>query len=77
MDGILNVWRASKEDIETQLYPFTIIHIISFIIITVITIYITKFFIQHTLIRWIYFTSIIVIVANIYNGKTPKNNNLK
>jgi len=75
MDGILNVWRASKEDIETQLYPFTIIHIIYFIIITGITIYITKFFIQYTLIRWIYYTSIIVIVVNVYNGK--KNNNIK
>jgi len=77
MDGILNVWHASKEDIETQLYPFTIIHIISFIIITAITIYITKFFIGHTLIRWIYFTTIIVIVMNVYNGKPAKNNNLK
>ena len=67
MDGILNVWRASN--IETQLYPFTIIHIIYFIIITGITIYITKFFIQYTLIRWIYYTSIIVIVVNVYNGK--------
>ena len=67
MDGILNVWRASN--IETKLYPFTIIHIIYFIIITGVTIYITKFFIQYTLIRWIYVTSIIVIVVNVYNGK--------
>lgn len=69
MDGILHVWRSLKYDIEKKLYPFTIIHIISFIIITAITMYITDFFIQYTLIRWIYFTTIIVIVANIYNGK--------
>jgi hypothetical protein len=69
MDGISNVWYAAKDDIEKKLYPFTITHIISFIIITAITIYITEFFLRHTLIRWIYVSSIIVILVDVYNGK--------
>ena len=69
MDGILNVWNAAKDDITKKLYPFTITHIISFIIITAITIYITEFFLRHTLIRWIYVSSIIVILVDVYNGK--------
>ena len=66
--GIQNIWNAEISDLERQLYPITFTHILYFTIVTIITMIITEFFLRHTLIRWIYFTSIFVIIINVYNS---------
>ena len=66
-----NVWNATKEEIKRRIFPFTLQHLTYFIIITAITIAITEFFLKYRYFRWIYFSTIIIIFANIYNGKKP------
>ena len=66
-----NVWNAAKEEIRRRIFPFTLIHLLYFIIITAFTFYITRFFLKYTLIRWMYVSSMIIIIANVYHGKKP------
>jgi len=67
MDNVIN---AVEEELRTRIYPLTFIHIVYVIIITILTIMVTRFFLRNTLIKWLYVSSIIIIFANIYNGKS-------
>jgi hypothetical protein len=58
--------------IHDKLYPFTIVHLISVIIITVITYYITEYFLGFRLVRWIYIGTLIVIGASMYRDGDKK-----
>jgi len=66
--GIQNLWNAEINELERRLYPITFTHILYFVIVTIITMIITEFFLRNTLIRWIYFTTIFVIIINVYNS---------
>jgi len=66
--GIQNLWNAEINELELRLYPITFTHILYFVIVTIITMIITEFFLRNTLIRWIYFTTIFVIIINVYNS---------
>lgn len=56
-----------KNYVEQQIYPFTVKHILYFIIVTAVTYYITEYFIRFKLLKWIYFGTLIVIGANMLN----------
>jgi hypothetical protein len=58
--------------LKEQLYPFTITHLIIFIIFTAVTYYITDYFLKFKLIKWIYFGTCLVIAANLYNQGNDK-----
>ena len=66
--GIQNLWNAEINELERRLYPITFTHILYFIIVTIITMIITEFFLRNTLFRWIYFATIFVIIINVYNS---------
>lgn len=67
MDNVIN---AVVEEVRNKIYPLTFINITYVIIITILTIMVTRFFLRNTLIKWLYVSSIIIIFANIYNGKS-------
>jgi hypothetical protein len=61
------------ENIKRSLYPYTLKHLIIFIISTAITTYITDYFLQYKLLKWLYFGIITVIIATLYNqGREDK-----
>lgn len=53
--------------IQNKVGTFTLFHIIYFIIGTAITIYITRYFLQFKLFKWIYVGTLIVLIATLYN----------
>ena len=55
-----------KEYVERQIFPFTLQHITYFICITVITYYITDYFLQFKLFKWIYVGTVIVLGVTIF-----------
>ncbi len=59
------------DNIKRSLYPYTLNHLLAFIITTAITTYITNYFIQYKLLKWMYFGVITVIVATLYNQGKP------
>lgn len=62
-------WLAS---LKQMLYPFTLKHLIYFIIITGITTYITEYFLKFKLLKWIYVGTVSVIIATLYNKGDDK-----
>jgi hypothetical protein len=55
-----------------KFYPFTIWHVLSVILVTAITYYVTEYFIGFKLVRWIYIGTIIVIGASVYKRGDSK-----
>ena len=49
-----------------KLYPFTVWHALSVIIVTAVTYFVTEYFLGFKLVRWIYIGTIIVIAASMY-----------
>jgi vacuolar-type H+-ATPase subunit I/STV1 len=66
------VFNTGVEYVRKQLYPFTISHLIYFMIITGITTYIIDYFLKYKLIRWMYMGTMIVIIASLYNDGGDK-----
>lgn len=60
------------EEVHRILYGLSFKHVIWFIIVSIITYYITEFFLQYKLLRWIYGGTIAVIIANLYNSGDKK-----
>jgi hypothetical protein len=59
--------------LEQKLYPYTVKHIVYFLIISVVTYYVTEYLVGFRLIRWIYVGTSIVIIANLYkSGNSDK-----
>ena len=58
--------QEAKNYLEEQLYPFTITHLIVFIIFTAITYYITEYILQFKLLKWIYVGTLTVLIASLY-----------
>jgi hypothetical protein len=57
-----------KHHITRKLYPLTIQHLVYLVIITAVTFYVTGFFLQYRLLRWIYVGTMIVAVVTLYNA---------
>jgi hypothetical protein len=61
------------ENIKRSLYPYTLKHLIIFLLTTAITTYITEYLLKYKLIKWIYVGIITVVIATLYNqGKSGK-----
>ena len=58
--------QEAKNYLEEQLYPFTITHLITFILFTAISYYVTEYILKLRLIKWIYIATLIVLIANLY-----------
>ena len=67
-----NIWQRGRDYVAESIYPFTFNHLIYFILFTVVTTYITDYFLNYKLFKWIYFASAFVIIINIYNNGNPK-----
>lgn len=62
-----SVYQTILYHIDQRLYPYTPYHLISFVIITAATYFIIDYFLKFKLIKWIYFSTLIVLAANLYN----------
>jgi hypothetical protein len=68
-----NIWNAGIDYVKSKLYPFTLSHLIYAVVTTVAVYYITEYFLRIRLIRWIYFGTLTVIAATLFNsGETKK-----
>jgi hypothetical protein len=52
--------------IKEQIYPFTLQHLIYFIVITLLTTIILNYFLKYKLLKWIYVGTLIVIITSLY-----------
>jgi hypothetical protein len=66
-----NIWNAGIDYVKSKLYPFTLSHLIYAIITTVAVYYVTEYFLRIRLIRWIYFGTLAVIAATMFNNGEP------
>jgi hypothetical protein len=66
-----NVWNWSIDYVKNKLYPFTLQHLIYAIVTTVAVYYVTEYFLKFRLIRWIYFGTLTVIAAALFNNGEP------
>ena len=57
---------------EQKLYPFTLKHLIYLALITIVTTYITEYVLRIRLLKWIYFGTVTVIIATLYNKGDDK-----
>jgi hypothetical protein len=58
--------------LKQKLYPFTFKHLFYLILFTIITTYITEYILKIRLLKWIYFGTIFVIIATLYNKGDTK-----
>lgn len=67
-----NIWAWSIDYVKNKIYPFTLTHIIYVIITSAVLYYITEYFLRFRLIRWVYFGTLAVIAATLFNNGEPK-----
>jgi hypothetical protein len=67
MEGVHNVYQKSIDLAKEKYYPTSIRHFIYIIIYLLITYYISDYFLNFKLIRWIYVGTIIVAIATLYH----------
>ena len=73
MDGIKNVYTRGKEYAIKMYYPTSLRHFVYIAIYFIVTFYITDYFLNFKLIRWIYVGTLIVIIASLYHEPTKEN----
>lgn len=73
MDGIKNVYTHGREYVKQTYYPTSLRHFVYITIYFIITFYITDYFLNFKLIKWIYVGTIIVIIASLYREPTKEN----
>ena len=61
------LWQRITDYIQETIYPLTFSHIIYIILFTVITTYITDYFLNYKLFKWIYVTTIFVLIYTLYS----------
>lgn len=67
MEGVYNVYQTGVHYAKEKYYPTTIKHFIYIIIYLLITYYITDYFLNFKLIRWIYVGTLVVAIATLYH----------
>ena len=67
-----DIYGKSINWIKQQWQLLTIEHIIYLILFTIITTYITEYILKIRLLKWIYFGTITVIIATLYNKGDTK-----
>jgi len=65
MDSLL---QRGRDYIVENIYPFSFNHFIYFVLFTIVTTYITDYFLKYKLFKWIYFATVFVIIVTIYNS---------
>lgn len=61
-----HLWYKSINSIQQFIYPFTFEHILYIIVGFIISTYISDYFLQFKLLKWIYIGTLIVLIANLY-----------
>jgi len=64
--------KNAVEGVRAQLYPFTIKHLLYFVVISGLTALISEHFFKFKLIKWIYVGTMIILAANLYKGGNTK-----
>jgi 4-hydroxybenzoate polyprenyltransferase len=67
MEGVHNVYQKGFDFAKERYYPTSIQHFIYIIIYLLITYYISDYFLNFKLIRWIYIGTLIVAIATLYH----------
>jgi hypothetical protein len=67
MEGVDNVYKTGIQYAKKKYYPTSIKHFIYAIIYLLITYYITDYFLNFKLIRWIYVGTLVVAIATLYH----------
>jgi len=63
---------SSINSIQQFIYPFTFEHIFYIIVGFIISTYISDYFLQFKLLKWIYIGTLIVLIANLYKQGDDK-----
>jgi hypothetical protein len=66
-----NVWTWSVDYVKNKIYPFTLTHMIYVIVTSIALYYVTEYFLRFRLIRWVYFGTLTVIAATLFNNGEP------
>jgi hypothetical protein len=67
MEGIHNVYQKGVDYAKERYYPTSIKQFIYVIIYLAITYYVTDYFLNFKLIKWIYVGTIVVAIATLYH----------
>jgi hypothetical protein len=67
-----NVLSWGLEYARDKLYPFTLTHLIYVALTTVVVYFVTEYFLRFRLIRWIYFGTLTVAAAALFNDGKPR-----
>ena len=59
------------DNVKRGLYPYTLKHLIIFLLTTAITTYITEHFLRYRLIKWIYVGVVTVTIVTLYKKGDP------
>lgn len=52
-----SAWERGKKYVREQIYPVTFTHIVYLIVFTVISTYVTNYFLNFRVFKWLYFGS--------------------
>ena len=61
-----NVIETGKKYVRERIYPLTLTHLIYLALLFVVTTYISNYFLRFRLIKWIYYGTLIVLFASIF-----------
>lgn len=67
-----NIWAWSVDYVKNKIYPFTLSHLIYVIITTIAVYFVTEYFLRFRLIRWVYFGTLAVVAATLFNNGESK-----
>lgn len=72
MDGIQNIYREGTDFVSRYYLPKNTKEIISIGLYFLVTFYLTDYFLNYRLFKWIYLGTIVILVASWYRGSTPR-----
>ena len=67
-----HLWYRSINSIQQFIYPVTFKHIFYIIVGFIISTYISDYFLQFKLLKWIYIGTLIVLITNLYKHGDDK-----
>ena len=70
MDGVHNVYREGRGFVSRHYYPKNTKEIVSIGLYLLITFYLTDYFLNFRLFKWIYLGTIVILIASWYREDT-------
>lgn len=70
MDGVHNVYREGRGFVSRHYLPKNTKEIVSIGLYFLITFYLTDYFLNFRLFKWIYLGTIVILIASWYRGDT-------